>query len=284
MNIDIGHLASWEGRTETRTERIGAAPACAMAALMDRSAPGFDDGDSLPAGWQWLYFLPLARQSELGPDGHPRRGGFLPPVPLERRMWASGSMRIESPLCIGETVTRTSRIDSVRLKEGRTSGPMIIVTLAHELATRRGRRISETQVLVYRGDTSVQPQPSRTPAPSDEIWRHEFVPDPVLLFRYSALSFNGHRIHYDRDYAMQVEHYPALVVQGPLAASMLLELLARELPARRVTRFEFRALRPLYDGQPFSVCAKPAPQDGQIALWTRDADGMVTMEAQATLE
>jgi 3-methylfumaryl-CoA hydratase len=283
MNFDIDQLSAWEGRTEARTDLVTATPASAMAAVMDRDRLDFRVGDPLPPGWHWLYFLPLARQSEIGPDGHPRRGGFLPPVPLPRRMWASGSMRIHDPLRIGDTVARTSRVESVQFKEGRSSGPMVIVTLVHDSSTERGPSISETQVLVYRGEETSPSAASGTPAAMDETWRMDVVPDPVLLFRYSALTFNGHRIHYDRDYASGIEHYPGLVVQGPLVSSLLLELLHRNIPGKRVAQFRFRALRPLYDTHPFSVCARMAAEDGDTVLWARDAQGMVTMEASASL-
>ena len=275
----LEHLRSWIGRSEQRTDTITAAPLAAPAAALDRDDPAPATGTAVPPLWHWLYFLPIARQSELGPDGHPRRGGFLPPVELPRRMWAGGRLTFERPLRVGEVATRTSRIDDVTAKDAR-SGPLVFVTVRHALSTPEGHAISEAHDIVYRGLPA--PGSAATPprAPTDETFARTVVPDDVLLFRYSALTFNGHRIHYDRRYVTEVEGYPGLIVHGPLIATLLLDLLRRERPDATVARFDFKAVSPLFDLHPFELCGKP---DGErrFALWARNQEGGVAMQATA---
>lgn len=270
----------WIGRTETRTERLGAAPLAGLAATLDRDDPAPQDGTELPPLSHWLYFLPRAPQHALGPDGHPRRGGFLPPVPLPRRMWAGGRFEFHHPLRVGDEATRVSRILRVEAKSGR-SGELVFVTVRHELGNARGLALTEEHDIVYRaapapGAPAAEPQR----APTGAQFTRTVEPDPVLLFRYSALTFNGHRIHYDRRYCTEVEGYPGLVVHGPLIATLLVDLLRRERPAARLTRFAFTALRPTFDGQPFEVCGRE-DGDGRFALWARDHEGWLTMRAEA---
>lgn len=275
-------LRSWEGRTETSTDVVSLQPIRALAALLDH-AREYQLGDELPPPAHWLYFLPTVRQSELGNDGHPRRGGFLPPVPLPRRMWAGSRIEFHRTLRVGEEVSRTSRIAAVKSKQGR-SGSLIFVRVAHEIRSGKGVAITEEQDIVYRD----APQPGAvsepTRAPGEAQWRREIVPDPVLLFRYSALTSNAHRIHYDRAYATQVEHYPGLVVHGPLVATLLLDLVHRSVPGAAVRRFSFRAVSPLFDLARFFVCGKP-DDDGpkSLHLWAQDEAGMLALEAHAVL-
>jgi 3-methylfumaryl-CoA hydratase len=222
----------------------------------------------------------MARQSEIDVDGHPRRGGFLPPVPLPRRMWAGGRLAFEHPLQVGDEITRTSRIDAVDIKQGR-SGPLVFVTVRHEISNRLGLALSEEHDIVYRE----APQPDAPavvprPAPTDAAYERTVVPDPVLLFRYSALTFNGHRIHYDRAYVTGTEGYPGLVVHGPLIATLLVDLLRRQMPAMRLRRFEFKALRPIFDIHPFSVCGR-SEGGNRHHLWARDHEGFLAMQASA---
>jgi len=277
---DTDDWQAWVGRAETRDDVITVAPLAAMAATLDRDDPLPDAGDPVPPLWHWCYFPPLARQSEIGPDGHPKRGGFLPPVSLPRRMWAGGRLAFARPLVVGERVLRTSRIASVSAKEGR-SGRLVFVTVQHDYADALGAAIHEEHDIVYR-EAPAPGAPSAVPpsAPSDEAYSREIVPDPVLLFRYSALTFNGHRIHYDRDYVTREEGYPGLVVHGPLIATLLLDLLRRERPRSRVRSFEFRAVSPLFDIHRFRVCGRD-DGDGRHALWARSHEGALAMQATA---
>jgi 3-methylfumaryl-CoA hydratase len=277
--LDLEHLQQWVGKTETRWDLVTAAPIAALAATLDIEKDYPKAGDVLPTLWHWLYFLPYPRQSELGPDGHAKRGGFLPPVELPRRMWAGGRVEFHYPLRVGETIARTSRIVDVKLKEGR-SGRLVFVLVRHEI----GDALTEEHDIVYRdhprpGDASPAPQL----APTDAAWERVVHPDDVLLFRYSALTFNGHRIHYDRRYATEVEGYPGLVVHGPLIATLLVDLVRRHLPAAVVTRFEFRAVSPIFDTGAFSVCGKPEEDGKSIRLWAKDPGGALAMTATASV-
>jgi len=281
----LAHLQTWQDRTETRRDELTAAPLAGLSATLDRDDAPPQAGTALAPLWHWLYFLPRPRQSELGPDGHPRRGGFLPPVPLPRRMWAGSRLRWEvgNPLRVGDTLQRDSRIGPVRHKAGRT-GDLVFVAMHHRFHNTRGLALTEEHDIVYRAATRPgDPLPPPVPAPADAAWCRTIVPDDVLLFRYSALTFNGHRIHYDRRYATEVEGYPGLVVHGPLIATLLLDLLRRERPHAVVAGFEFRAVRPTFDLHPFSVHGRPSADGRSVELWAQDHEGWLTMQASAML-
>lgn len=272
-------FAEWIGREETRRDTITVAPLVGLAATLDRDEPPPRPGDAAPPLAHWLYFLPAYRESEAGPDGHARRGEFLPPVPLPRRMWAGSRIEFLRPLVVGSDVTRVSRIIDVKTKEGR-SGALVFVTVRHEISDAGGVAIADEHDIVYRGEARGAPAP--VAPPGQAAWRREIRPDPLLLFRYSALTFNGHRIHYDHPYVTRVEGYPGLVVHGPLIATLLVDLFRRERPGVTLAAYRFRALRPLFDTAPFAVCGQPAPDGRAAALWTVDAEGAMTMEAQAS--
>ncbi len=280
MGIDIAQLRQWVGRTEQVSDLITAVPVQALAATLDLdNGPSLLDKPLRPC-WHWLYFLPLHRQSLIGADGHPMRGGFLPPVPLPRRMWAGSQLSFEAPLRVGQAVSRTSRIGDVRLKEGRT-GPLVFVQVHHEIRTGVQVCIRETHGIVYRGMPASDEVPAAgKPASNDVHWSRDITPDDVLLFRYSALTFNGHRIHYDRRYATGVEGYPGLVVHGPLIATLLLDLLARAMPATQVKGFAFKAMKPIFDTAPFQVRGR-FDGDHTVHLWAVTPDGDTAMEATA---
>ncbi|OUM00576.1 acyl-CoA dehydrogenase [Variovorax sp. JS1663] len=281
----LAGLQAWQGRSETLADQLAAAPVRALAATLDREDPEPVPGTRLPELWHWLYFLPHHRQSEIGPDGHAKRGGFLPPVPLPRRMWAGGRLRWEAdnPLVVGDAVERRSTIASVSHKAGR-SGELVFVLVRHEVHNARGLALTEEHDIVYRAAPAPgEAAPPPTPAPGDAAFSREIVPDDVLLFRYSALTFNGHRIHYDRRYVTEVEGYPGLIVHGPLIATLLVDLLRREKPQARLSAFEFRAVRPLFDIASFRVHGRPEADGRTFRLWAEDADGWLAMQATATL-
>jgi 3-methylfumaryl-CoA hydratase len=283
MNIDLPHLKQWIGRTETFTDCIFPAPLRALAATLDRDDPLPSAGDEVPACWHWLFFLPTPPQSEIGPDGHPRRGGYLPPVPLARRMWAGSRLRWNHPLRVGGSYTRTSRITSVDGKAGQT-GPLVFVKVHHEIADESGLALVEDQDIVYRDPPRAgDPAPADEPAPAPHAWSRDLRADPVLLLRYSALTFNGHRIHYDRGYATEQEAYPGLVVHGPLLATLLLDLLRRNVSHARLRGFTFRAVKPTFDTAPFSICGAYGAGDSTVHLWVRLGDGALAMKATAEL-
>ncbi|SAK87451.1 acyl-CoA dehydrogenase [Caballeronia pedi] len=272
---------AWAGRSEENADHVTEAPVRLMQATLDYPDPAKLPAE-LPPLWHWLYFLPGERQSNIGLDGHPQRGGFLPPITLPRRMWAGGRLQFLRPLTLGEPVRRVSTIKSIQTKSGR-SGELVFVTVLHEVADAKGLAIREEQDLVYR-DAPVPGAPAPQPAAarSDEQFSRTVTPDPVLLMRYSALTFNGHRIHYDRPYAMQEEGYPGLVVHGPLIATLLMEELRRGHPQRTVRSFEFKAVGPLFDTAPFALNGK---LEGATArLWARGPQGQLAMQASAELE
>jgi 3-methylfumaryl-CoA hydratase len=278
-------LKSWIGRRETVSDVVTATPYAALSATLDRPAERPPEGTPLPALWHWLYFLPLHRQSEIGPDGHAKRGGFLPPVPLPRRMWAGSQFRFDAPVPVGDAVTRTSTIENVTEKSGRT-GPLVFVKVRHEIRREgsAGTAITEHHDIVYReapkpGDAAPPPQP----APAAAAWERRWVPDGVLLFRYSALTFNGHRIHYDRRYVTEIEGYPGLIVHGPLIATLLLDALRRERPDAEIVQYSFRAVRPLFDINPFAVCGAPLADGKTFRLWAKDHEGWLAMDATAVV-
>jgi 3-methylfumaryl-CoA hydratase len=278
--LDVDHLRSWIGKQETLHDQVTRFPIAALSATLDRDDPGPRAGDPLPPLWHWLYFLPTARQSILGPDGHPARGGFLPPVPLPRRMWAGGRFTFYQPLRVDEAITRTSTVQDVTIKHGR-NGALCFVLVKHEISGANGPALVEEHDIVYRD----MPRPNEPPAAArpvrtDDIWRRDIVPSDPMLFRYSALTFNSHRIHYDRRYVTETEGYPGLIVHGPLIATLLIDLLRRNTPGP-VATFRFRAVTPLFDIAPFSVHGAPDGTRG-AALWARNTSGHLAMEAEAT--
>ena len=284
INADaLTELQSWVGRAELRVDEITSASMRGLAATLDRLDPDPASGTVLPSLWHWLYFLPQARQGEIDADGHPKRGGFLPPVPLPRRMWAGGRLRWspDNMLRVGDAVRRESHIESITHKSGHT-GDLIFVVLNHHLHNEHGLALTEAHDLVYRAASS-QGQPASPPvvAKKGALWQREIVPDDVLLFRYSALTFNGHRIHYDRRYATEVEGYPGLIVHGPLIATLLVDLLRRNWPHVTICDFTFKAVRPTFDLHPFRVNGQPSADGKTVRLWSEDHDGWLTMQAIA---
>ncbi|ODT36247.1 MAG: acyl-CoA dehydrogenase [Lautropia sp. SCN 70-15] len=281
--MDLDTYRQWIGRTEQRTDLVTPAPLASLSATLDREDPDPAPGTELPPLWHWMFFTPRALARNIGPDGHERRGGFLPPVELPRRMFAGGRLEFRHPPKVGDEIRRHSRILDVSGKQGR-SGTLVFVTVRHEIANANGVAIVEEHDIVYRDHPAPgAPQPAPEVAPANAEFSREIVPDPVLLFRYSALTFNGHRIHYDRDYATQVEGYPGLIVHGPLIATLLVDLLRRNLPEARVRRFAFKARRPVFDIHRFQVCGRREADD-RVSLWTRDHEGFLTMEATAELD
>lgn len=280
--IDLAHLQAWVGRIETAEDLIAPAQAGALAATLDQDWRP-EAGQALPPLWHWAFFRPVAARSALGADGHPRLGGFLPPIPLPRRMWVGGRLSFHAPLRIGARARRETRIAKVAAKSGR-NGDLVFVTLSHEIASEGELALREEQDLVYRPASTGEgpaPAPDLPRRPAD--WRDGMVPDPVLLFRYSAVTFNSHRIHYDTPYARRDEGYPALVVQGPLTATLLAGGLAAHTRGR-LAAFGFRAHQPLFCGRPMALCGRAAERPGGFDLWAETEGGGVAMTATARLD
>jgi len=278
------NFTSWIGRQEQAVDIIDNRPMRLMQAMLDRT-PHATTGTALPPLWHWLYFSTEALQKTIGPDGHPERGSFLPPVTLPRRMWAGGRFKFEKPLRIGETVDKTSTIKDIKTKNGR-SGKLCFVTVEHVYSVKDEQRFSEQHDIVYRDNPPPgSAQPTRQPAPPSDNqswqWQRVVTPDPVLLFRYSALTFNGHRIHYDRTYCQEVEGYPGLVFHGPLTATLLMDLLLKNNPDAWISAFDFRALAPLFDTNPFKIVGNE--EAGSAELQASTHQGITAMKASATL-
>jgi 3-methylfumaryl-CoA hydratase len=281
IDIDIEPLRGWIGSSEIGTDRITPGLVERFGATLGLDEGGRNDGDPAPPAIHWCLAQPAVATAMLGGDGHPARGGFLPPVPLARRMWAGGSLSFHDDLRIGDSVTRRSKVADVTAKAGR-SGPLVFVTIVHEIETARGLAISERQDIVYRqpsppGATAAPPAASAPPREAD--FSQAMDATSVLLFRYSALTFNSHRIHYDADYARKVEGYPGLVVHGPLQATLLLNLAVRLGGGWLPARFDYRGLAPLFAGQRFTINA--IGSGAELELWTADAGGAIAMSAKA---
>jgi 3-methylfumaryl-CoA hydratase len=281
MADNFEQLRNWVGRKEVRKDIVRSWPVTALAATVDDQQLSAEEGKPLPAGWHWMFFLEAKPASELGVDGHPKRGGFLPPVPLPRRMWAGGRIEFLRPLAIGEAVTRASEIVSVEPKSGST-GTLVFVTVRHTIGRSGSTAIVEEQNIVYReAAKKSDPLPPGKQAPAGASWTRRVMPDEVMLFRYSALTFNGHRIHYDKDYAMNEEHYSGLVVHGPLQATLLLDLCRQNSPTP-VKKFEYRAQYPLFAGLPFTVNGNFDAVASKADVWTANEDGIYAMRGTAS--
>lgn len=273
-------MESFEGWTPIASEQqddLVAAPLRRLAALFDHDGAHWPKG-ALPPLAHWLYFLPEAPQSTIGVDGHPERGAMLPPIEAPRRMWAGGRLTFHAPLPIGARATRRSIVTDVKVKDGR-SGRLTFVTVRHDILVDGAAAVVEEQDLVFRGDGSGTPPPGQPDARVAEA-RQPIQPDATALFRFSALTFNAHRIHYDRAYATNEEHYPDLVVHGPYQAMLLADHLLRNRSGSGLATFSFRGVRPLFVDRP---AALNLAGEGEIALWTTDQDGCACMEAKATL-
>lgn len=274
---DAATLQDWIGREELCEDVAAAGPLDRLAALLDHETPPWRTGEVPPLG-HWLYFLPDARQSQIGEDGHPQRGGLIPPVDLPKRMWAGGRLTFSRPLPVGPPIQRRSTVIDVKRKVG-ASGVLVFVTLRHEVIAGGEPVLVEEQDLVYRGaaEAGAPAAIQADPAPAVSVHARALVADPVELFRFSALTFNAHRIHYDRDYATGVEGYPGLVVHGPFLATLLIDHVLRRHPGAAVSRFAFRARRPVFDGQPFSLHLGE-DADG-LVLWVADQHDRLAMTA-----
>jgi len=273
---DTESIESWIGRERIERDELAIAPGRGLAALLNRPVDSLDRGVPLPPGWHWLYFWPITPQSELAADGHARRGGFLPKVSLPRRMWVGGRIVFRSQLLLGDLVERRSTIIGAQEKEGK-SGRLILVTVRHEISRGGEPAIEEEQDLAYR--EPARPDERRAggdPPPADCQWEEVFPTDPVVLFRFSALTFNGHRIHYDHPYATGVEGYPGLVVHGPLTALLLLDAGIRHGPGSWPSRYSYRALGPVFGGEPLRLTGR-LPNDDTVEVWAAAPDGRAAM-------
>ena len=279
--LDIDHLRQWIGRSHQAADIVTAQLVKGLRATLFQEIGEPKPGDAAPFTVHWCLAPQVYPMSELGPDGHPTRGGFLPPVPLPRRMWAGGELEFFDALRVGDEVTRTSRISDVTMKTGST-GTLCFVSVDHLLTTPRGMAIRERHDIVYRDIPTAPAAAPAKPAPAPPVAKHResHMADPVLLFRYSALTFNGHRIHYDRDYVTKVEGYPGLIFHGPMQAAFIVELAAKLHGGMAPKKLDYRGLQPLFEGSEFSVNANDTPAG--MELWIANSAGQPTMKGTAT--
>ena len=277
--LDLDHLRQWIGRTSEASDIVTAQLVKGLRATLFQEIGEPKPGEAAPFTVHWCLAQPVFAMSMLSADGHPTRGGFLPPVPLPRRMWAGGEIEFLDALRVGDESTRTSRIADVTVKTGST-GVLCFVSVEHTITSPRGVAIRERQDIVYREMTgTTQAAPAKAPPPPKAQHRETHVSDPVLLFRYSALTFNGHRIHYDRDYVTKVEGYPGLIFHGPLQAAFIIEMAAKLRGGKPPKKFTYRGVQPLFEGSEFSINANDNGES--MELWTANAEGQPTMKGTA---
>jgi 3-methylfumaryl-CoA hydratase len=277
---DLESLKQWIGRTETAIDYVTVPAVNRLSATLDREDPFPKMGDPLPVGWHAILFPRIVRHSQIGPDGHPQRGDFLPPVPLPRRMFAGKRTTFIAPLLVGDEVRRESQIQNVTIKDGR-SGRMVFVTVKTDIRSPRGVAITEEQDIVYRGEPDKNaPQQPAQPAPGKAVWQHQVTPDPVMLFRYSALTFNGHRIHYDKPYVTGTEGYPDLIMNGGLTTLLTYEL-ARTHGTTPIKFMSSRNVRALFVNRTITFCGEPSADNRTAKLWAQDNSGAVALVADA---
>ncbi len=280
MTQDLEHLKQWIGQREADVDYVTVPSVQRLAATLDRDDAPPRIGDPLPIGWHSILFPRVVRHSQIGSDGHPARGDFLPPVPLPRRMFAGKRITFHADLHVGDEVRRESTIRAVTTKLGRT-GQMVFVTVQTDIFSPRGLAIGEEQDIVYRADPDRNaPPPPPQAAPGDAVWKKTVIPDPVMLFRYSALTFNGHRIHYDLPYVTGTEGYPALVMNGGLTTLLAFEL-ARANATTPLKHIASRNVRPLFVNRAIAVCGEPTPDGKQAKLWALDDTDAVALSAEA---
>ena len=279
--IDQEKLKSWIGKTEQTEDLIDVGQARRMQATLDQ-APTLKAGDALPSLWHWIYFPTEAPLGKLGREGHPEVGDFMPPVPLPRRMWAGGRFQFHRPLFLDERARKISTVKAVNIKSGRT-GPLCFVTVQHQMYAGDEHCFTEEHDIVYREDPAPDAKtPPPVVPPEDAEWQREVIPTAVMLFRYSALTFNGHRIHYDRDYCRDVEGYPGLVFHGPLSGTLLINFAEEKNPGRTVAHYSFRAVSPMFDTSPVVLAGKTTPQG--VELWAHPAGGGIGVSAELTFD
>ena len=283
--LDLDDLRSHIGRTQTATDVIHAGPANFLRLAFGRAEPELAEGDVLPPAWLGLYFLPRVASDALRPDGSPRDTGVVPPLALPRRMFAGERVRFHDAIRVGETLRRETRLADLSVKQGGT-GTLVFATVTSRVYGPRGLALEDERRTVFREEVRAGERnqaPRRESPPADTTWRRSVTVDPVLLFRFSALTFNSHRIHYDRAWAMEVEGYPGLVVHGPLTTTLLIDFARDQNPGRRIVAYATQARAPLFDTAPFELRGRPAAHGRACELWAVTPEGTVAMSAEVEL-
>jgi len=284
--LSIDDLRSHIGRSITSTDVIHAGPANLLRLAFARPEPELKPGDALPPAWFVLYFLPRFGPDELRPDGSPRDAGVVPAMPLPRRMFAGESVRFHRTLHIGDAVRRETELADISVKSGGT-GTLVFATVASRVFGPDGLALEEERRTVFREEVKAgerNQSPRRDAPPADVKWRRRVTPDAVLLFRFSALTFNSHRIHYDRTWAMETEGYPGLVVHGPLTTALLLDFARDSNPGRPIRSYTTQARAPLFDTAPFELVGRPSADGHSAQLWAVTPEGTIAMSAEIGLD
>jgi len=272
----------WVGKKDCSNALVTASQANALAVTLDRDDPPLKDGDTIPQGWHLFYFHEVVKLSETGPDGHPKRGEFLPPIDLPRRMWAGTKAIYHRPIHVGELIKKTTTIEAVSPKVGKT-GDLVFLQLKHEIEGSSGIAVTEIQDVVYREAAKNSVSSDNLPtAPLPAVWSRKIEPTPVLLFRFSALTMNSHRIHYDRKYVTEIENYPGLLVHGPLTQILLMDLFRRQLPDKLLNSISVRAVSPLYDTHRFKVQGCVNHDENSAKLWAVNHNDKLAMILEAS--
>jgi 3-methylfumaryl-CoA hydratase len=282
--LNLDDLKRAIGNKETATDVVTAAQANLLRLTFARPEPEFKNGDVLPVGWHVIYFTPRYGPAELRPDGTPAASSLLPDMPLPRRMFAGQSFRFHRPLRIGQALKQENELTDISLKTGAT-GTLVFTTVVSRIYGPDGLALEDERKIVYREEVKAgekNPVTRREPVPSDTPWRRTITADPILLFRFSALTFNSHKIHYDRQWATQTEGYPALVVHGPLTQTLLIDFARDHLGGRAITSFTTQARAPLFEGAPFELRGRPSTDGAE--LWAVTPEGTVAMSAQVTAQ
>lgn len=282
--LDLDDLRTHIGRSQTATDVIHAGPANFLRLALGRPEPEFRDGDALPPAWLGLYFLPRVASDALRPDGSPRDTGVVPPLALPRRMFAGERVRFHAPVRVGEALRRETRLADISVKQGGT-GTLVFATITSRVYGPNGLALEDERRTVFREEVKAGERnqaPRRDSPPADAPWRRSITPDPVLLFRFSALTFNSHRIHYDRTWAMDVEGYPGLVVHGPLTTTLLIDFARDQNPGKRIASYATQARAPLFDTAPFELRGRPTSGRG-CELWAVTPEGTIAMSAEVEL-
>ena len=281
--FDLDELKRHIGRRQTSADVATPGPANLLRLAFARPEPEMTAGDPIPPGWQILYFLPRFAPDDLRPDGSPRDAGVVPALPLPRRMFAGERLRFHGPIRIGDSLTRETELADISVKHGGT-GTLVFATVATRILANGALAVEEERRTVFREEVKpgeANQAPRREMAPADVPWRRRVTPDPVLLFRFSALTFNSHRIHYDRAWAMDVEGYPGLVVHGPLTSTLMIDFARDQTPGRTFVSYTTQARAPLFDTAPFELRGRPTEDGRGAELWAVTPEGTVAMSAQA---
>ncbi len=274
------NLRDWIGRSEERHDVADLRSTHQLHAAFGRQDALPKLGDEVPPAWHWMWFTATDARDALNPDGLAGKAGFLPPVPLPRRMWAGSRLTVHAPLKVGQAIRKRAEITDIAERQGKT-GKLIFVSQRYSIFAGNTLAIEEDFDSVFREEAAPGAPVQQPPdAPEGAVWTREIDPDPVLLFRYSAVTFNGHRIHYDQPYATNIEGYPGLVVHGPLTATLLMELARDSNPGKRIAAYSFRAVSPLYAPAKFTVNGKHGADGKSVQMWAANAQGKLAMQAE----